>query len=115
MRGINMKYLVSVLICLNIFFVIVMGIYDNKYDNNLDKLNNKINNLEQELESYRKEEVLNFLTRYLGMEIKDIEEQLVNDNYYIYTYKVNNEEQLVVLDKNYNLIALNPNSIDSYK
>ena len=92
-----------------------MGIYDNKYDNNIDKLNNKISTLEQEMSRYRNEEVLEYLTRYLGMEINNLQEKLINDKYYIYTYDINEEEQLVVLDKNYNLIALNPDSIDSYK
>ena len=92
-----------------------MGIYDNKYDNNIDKLNNKISTLEQEMSHYRNEEVLEYLTRYLGMEINNLQEKLINDKYYIYTYEINEEEQLVVLDKNYNLIALNPDSIDSYK
>ena len=92
-----------------------MGIYDNKYDNNIDKLNNKISTLEQEISVYRNEEVLEYLNRYLGMEINNLQEKLINDKYYIYTYDINEEEQLVVLDKNYNLIALNPDSIDSYK
>ena len=110
-----MKYLVGSLIGLNIFFIIVMGIYDNKYDNNIDKLNNKISTLEQEMSHYRNEEVLEYLTRYLGMEINNLQEKLINDKYYIYTYDINEEEQLVVLDKNYNLIALNPDNLDSYK
>ena len=112
---INMKYLIWSLIGLNIFFIIVMGIYDHKYDKNIDKLDNKINTLEQEISLYRKEEVLEYLTRYLNMEIQNLQEKLINDKYYIYTYDINEEEQLVVLDKNYNLIALNPDNLDSYK
>ncbi len=110
-----MKYLVGVLISLNIFLVIVMGVYDNKYTNDIDKLDNKINNLEKEISDYHKEEVQEYLTKYLGMEIIDLEEIFNNSKYYGYTYYVNQEKQVVVLDKNYNLIALNPDNIDIYK
>ena len=37
-----MKYLVGTLLFLNIFLIIVMGVFDNNYQKNLQNLQNKI-------------------------------------------------------------------------
>ena len=110
-----MKYLVSSLIILNVFFVIVMGVYDRTYQNNLNEVKEEVSNLKSELKTYHEEEVKTFLEKYLGMEIMNIEEQFKNDTYACYTYLVNAEIQTVVLDNNNNLVALNPESLEEYQ
>ena len=110
-----MKYLVSSLIALNVFFVIVMGVYDWTYQNNLNELKEEVSSLKSELKTYHENDAKTFLEKYLGMEIKDIEEQFKNDSYACYTYTVNAEIQTVVLDKNNNLVALNPESLEEYQ